>query len=94
MKPSSKPYEIRISRTAATVIEKATNKDRNLIKEAIRIIALNPFDSAYVRKLKGEWEGHYRIRKGDWRIIFSPPEDDVIYVIYIVMRSENTYKTH
>jgi mRNA-degrading endonuclease RelE of RelBE toxin-antitoxin system len=91
VKPSSKPYKIRISKTASTVIEKASDKDRNLIKEAIRIIALNPFDSAHVRKLKGEWEGHFRIRKGDWRIIFRPPEDNVIYIVYIRKRSQRTY---
>jgi len=93
VKPSSKPYQIRISGTAATAIEKASEKDRNLIKEAFRIISLDPFDHAHVRKLKGEWEGRFRIRKGGWRIIFRPPEDDVVYAVYVRMRLENTYRT-
>lgn len=93
MKPSSEPYRIRITRTAAIAIEKASEKDRDLIKQALRIIALDPCDRTHVCKLKGEWDGHYRIRKGDWRIIFRPPKDDVIYVVYIRMRSEKTYRT-
>lgn len=39
------------------------------------------------KPLKGEWAGHYRIRTGDWRVIFRPISPDVI-VVRIKHRSE------
>ena len=39
------------------------------------------------KPLRGEWAGHYRIRTGDWRIIFRPVSPDVI-VVRLKHRSE------
>jgi mRNA interferase RelE/StbE len=39
------------------------------------------------RPLRGEWQGHHRIRAGDWRVIFRPVEPDVL-VVRIRHRSE------
>jgi len=32
------------------------------------------------KPLRGEWKGHYRIRIGDWRVIFKPVRPDLIVV--------------
>ena len=32
------------------------------------------------KPLRGEWKGHYRIRMGDWRVIFKPVQPDLIVV--------------
>jgi mRNA interferase RelE/StbE len=32
------------------------------------------------KPLRGEWSGHYRIRTGDWRVIFRPVSPDVVVV--------------
>lgn len=39
------------------------------------------------KPLRKEWAGHYRIRTGDWRVIFQVLEPDVI-VVRIKHRSE------
>ena len=39
------------------------------------------------KALRGEWAGHYRIRTGDWRVIFRPVSPDVI-IVRIKHRSE------
>ena len=39
------------------------------------------------KPLRKEWAGHYRIRTGDWRVIFQPVSPDVI-VVRIKHRSE------
>ena len=42
-----------------------------------------------VKKLKGNWEGYYRLRKGKLRIIFEVNKDDKsIYVERIDFRGE------
>ncbi len=63
-----------------------------LIGELLSTIAADPFDRSHTVKLHGEWEGHRRARKGDWRVIHLPPEEGVTYVVYIRGRSEKTYK--
>ena len=45
--------------------------------------AVDPFDRAHAVKLHGEWEGYRRAKKGVWRVIFLPPEEGTIYVVYI-----------
>lgn len=35
---------------------------------------------AGARPLRGEWQGHHRIRTGDWRVIFHIVEPDLIIV--------------
>jgi mRNA-degrading endonuclease RelE of RelBE toxin-antitoxin system len=39
------------------------------------------------KPLRGEWWGHYRIRTGDWRIVFRVVAPDVI-VVRIMHRSK------
>jgi mRNA interferase RelE/StbE len=44
-------------------------------------------DVSGAKPLRGEWAGHYRIRTGDWRIIFRPVSPELI-VVRIKHRSE------
>jgi mRNA interferase RelE/StbE len=47
-----------------------------------------------IRKLKGNWEGYYRLGKGKLRIIFEVNKDDkIIYVERIDFRGE-VYNNH
>jgi mRNA-degrading endonuclease RelE of RelBE toxin-antitoxin system len=32
------------------------------------------------KPLRGRWSGHYRVRTGDWRVIFRPVSPEVIIV--------------
>lgn len=42
-----------------------------------------------IRKLKGEWSGYYRIRKGKLRIIFTiEKENKIIFIERIDYRGE------
>ena len=37
-------------------------------------------DVSGAKPLRGEWTGHYRIRTGDWRVIFRVVAPDLIVV--------------
>lgn len=39
------------------------------------------------RPLRGNWAGHFRIRTGDWRVVFRPEGSDVL-IVRIQNRSE------
>lgn len=42
------------------------------------------------KPLRGDWKGHYRIRMGDWRVIFKVVRPDLI-IVRIAHRS-NVYE--
>jgi mRNA-degrading endonuclease RelE of RelBE toxin-antitoxin system len=90
---SAKPsLKVELSRTAEKALEGLQEKELKLIRELLSIVAADPFDRAHTVKLHGEWEGMRRAKKGDWRVIYLPPREGVLYVVYIRGRVEKTYK--
>jgi len=63
-----------------------------LIAEIISIIRSDPFDRKHTLKLRGAWEGMRRADKGHWRVIYLPPDGDLVSVVYIRRRTEKTYR--
>jgi mRNA-degrading endonuclease RelE of RelBE toxin-antitoxin system len=45
-------------------------------------------DVSGIERLSYEWAGHYRIRTGDYRVIFTV-EGDVVFIVRIMHRSED-----
>jgi len=62
------PYQLTIKPKAIKTLEKINDPDYSNIKSAIYNLASNPRPHGY-KKLKGR--GGYRIRIGDYRIIYS-----------------------
>jgi mRNA-degrading endonuclease RelE of RelBE toxin-antitoxin system len=59
-------------------------------QDELRAIALTEYgDSGVgdVRTLTGEWQGHFRLRVGDYRVIFSIMKDEIT-VMRVRHRSE------
>ncbi len=89
---SSKVYRLEISRAAEKTIKSLRDKDLLTVKEVLRIVAADPFNPAYTTKLRGEWEGLRRAKKGHWRVIYYPPEGNVVKVVYVRSRDDSTYR--
>ena len=66
-------WSIRISSNAEKYFQKLDKKQRKRIKE--RLLTLlqqeNPLDNPQVKALTGELKGFYRLRIGNYRIIFA-----------------------
>ena len=60
------------------------------ILEAIESLAENPFPP-HCRKLRGA-ENFYRIRVGDYRVIYMVDTDEKIIVIFYVRHQSEAYK--
>jgi mRNA-degrading endonuclease RelE of RelBE toxin-antitoxin system len=58
----------------------------------LRLIMVDPFDRTFTCELKNEWEGCRRAGKGKWRVIYNPPEDNIIHVVHIHNRVEKAYR--
>ncbi|MDF1558958.1 MAG: type II toxin-antitoxin system RelE/ParE family toxin [Bacteroidales bacterium] len=82
-------YTVLIERYAQKQIMKLDKKVIPVIKTAIPSLADNPRPYGY-KKLKGE--DAYRIRVGDYRIIYEIDNDKIIVIIVSVGHRKEIYK--
>ncbi len=82
-------YAVFIERYAQKQIAKLDKKIIPVIKEAIAGLAIDPRPFGY-KKLKGEEA--YRIRIGDYRIIYEIEDDKIIVTVVSVGHRKNIYK--
>ena len=81
-------YTVEITRRAQRELTKLPMPDFQQISEVIKGLRDNPRPKG-VRKIRGSI---YRIRVGDWRIIYSVFDKDKLVIIgKVVRRSEDTY---
>ena len=83
-------YKIEISSTAEKSLKKIPQKDISKIIEAIQQLAISPFPSGS-RKLRGE-EGIFRIRQGNYRIIYEVVDKKLIILILKIGHRKEVYK--
>lgn len=81
-------YKVKYSKQAIKSLRKMLKNAASRIIGKINELALSPHSAAQVKLLKG-LEG-YRLRVGDWRIIYSIQEDEApgIWIIKIAPRGE------
>jgi len=82
-------YTVLIERYAQKQILKLDKKVIPVIKTAIASLADNPRPYGY-KKLKGE--DAYRIRVGDYRIIYEIADDKIIVIVVSVGHRQDIYK--
>ena len=73
------------------VLAKLTAKEKKLVTETIEKIAKHSFEGLNVEKLKGT-DNAFRVRKGDFRILYYLKSNNEPMIIAIKRRSEKTYK--
>lgn len=83
-------YKIEITTTAEKSLRKIPKKDIQKIVDAIQILAISPFPEG-CRKLKGE-EDIYRVRQGNYRIIYEVIEKRLIILVLKVGHRKDIYK--
>ena len=82
-------YEIELSRSAAKYYSDLDDKRARIINRCFKTISENPFYHPNIKKLHGEFEGSYRYRFGDLRIIYSfDKERKIIFIELIVPRGK------
>jgi len=91
VKQSSSKHVLRFSTAAEKTVRQLQGKDKSLVVEGLRILEDDPMNPKFAVKLRGDWGGYFRIRKGNWRIVYRT-EKDIVYVMYIRRRREDTYK--
>ena len=82
-------YRVFFTKSAHKEYRKLPKPTRKKIDEVLEILRINPTSEILrIKKLQGR-EGHYRIRVGDYRIIYAPKLNQlVIRVIRVGHRSD------
>jgi len=52
----------------------------------------NPFFGLNIKKLKGEFEGYYRYRLGNYRLFYVIEDDKVVVVVTDLKHRQGAYK--
>ena len=73
----------------AKALAKMSDNDRQRIRDIIKKIYIRDFIDLDFKKLAGR-DDIYRVRKGDWRIIFRLIKNEAT-ILAIEKRSDNTY---
>ena len=84
-------WTVKVSSRAEKRIRKLGRTQRKQVIEALRVLAqmANPRDDINVRPLSGELRGLFRLRVGDYRIIFGLlTAERTIAVVHVAPRGD------
>jgi len=86
-------WKIEIKPTAEKSYLKLDKKTRNRIKRSLFELekSENPLMHPNVRPLIGKLRGDYRLRVGDWRVLFTPEKDQKIIHVYAILPRGDAY---
>lgn len=87
-------YAIEVTRQAARTLRRL-RKDKPLlsrIDDAIRGLASDPRPSGCKKLVGKQFENLYRIRVGNWRILYAIEDDRLIILILDVVRRDQAYR--
>lgn len=82
-------YKIEIKRSAAKELEKIQRKDKNRIIGKIQALSEDP-RPPHSKKLSGEEK--YRIRQGDYRILYQIYDEVITVVVVRIAHLKEVYK--
>ncbi|MGH2412537.1 MAG: type II toxin-antitoxin system RelE family toxin [Microcystaceae cyanobacterium] len=91
--------KVKFSKNTVKFLNKLDKNNREKIREKINYLfqsleneGIIPFTALDIKKLKGEWEGFFRIRLGNIRIIFTLNQNLEELLIYEIDFRGNFYK--
>ena len=87
-------YDFKIAETKEfeKKIKKLDSKIYTKIKNIVYPqLKKNPFYGTNIKKLKGEYEGVYRYRIGNYRLFYIIDNDNVIVIVTTISHRQNAY---
>lgn len=86
-------WKIEVKPTAEKQYLKLDKTTRGRIKKALKELELeqNPLLNHNVRPLIGQLKGDYRLRVGDWRLLFTPDINEKIIHVYAILPRGDAY---
>ena len=87
-----KRWNILFKRSAFKEYRKLPKPVREKIDESFEILSISPFNELlHFRKIRGQ-NNHYRIRVGDYRIVYTATDSSLTILIIRVGHRKDVYK--
>lgn len=83
-------FRIEYTRTALKTLKTLPRNLQTGIAAKVKQLAASPFDASNVKKLVGR--NGYRLRVGDWRVIYEVHDDRLIIVVLAIAPRGGAYK--
>jgi len=78
-----------VHRRAARYFQRMDTRVKRQLKAKLELLARNPDAMPGVKRMAGEWEGFYRLRHGDLRVIyFHDRSVDTIFIAHVGPRGD------
>jgi len=89
----SMSWSIKVSSIAERYFEKLDKTRRRQIKEKLPALSRrqNPLENIQVKALTGDLKGFYRLRVGDYRIIFALLKEEKVIAVVNILPRGNAY---
>jgi mRNA interferase RelE/StbE len=86
-------WKIEVKPTAEKSYLRLDKPTRRRIKRALEKLEQreNPLLERNVRPLTGRLRGDYRLRVGDWRVLFTPIKEEKLIHVYAILPRGETY---
>ena len=82
-------YQVIVHNRAARYLKRLPKNVKEKIKGLLTQLATSPQKMPNVKGMVGEWAGYYRLRYGDYRIIFAiDHKQKIIYVDHVGSRGD------
>jgi mRNA interferase RelE/StbE len=78
-----------LHRRAARYFDRLEERLRAQLREKLEKLARDPLAMPGVKPMQGEWNGFYRLRHGDLRVIYAlDPTHDAVVIAHIGPRGD------
>ena len=85
-------FKIAESKTFQKIKVKIDKKLYNkIVNDVYPKLKSNPFYGLHIKKLKGEFEGYYRYRIGNYRLFYLIENDKVLIIVTDLKHRQNAY---
>ena len=84
-------YKLRVLPKARKELDRLPSKDKTLVEKRILALAENPRPVG-CKPLAGELAGLFRVRVGDYRIIYQIQDDMLVVLVIRVRHRKNAYR--
>jgi mRNA interferase RelE/StbE len=85
-------YHVKFTPTAAEDLARLNKPTAQRILTKIRWLAGN-FQTLVPEPLTGQWEGIYKLRVGDYRVLYTFSKNETSITIHFVRHRREVYKT-
>lgn len=85
-------YSVEFSRSARRQLAKLPTNVQSLIVKKLDRLLKHPLSLPDVKKLRGNAEANYRLRVGDYRVLFNLHADHLVILVVKIAHRKEAYR--